>query len=315
MRVAGGQALMMMDQPGLAEADIRAGVELSERAGWTHGLALALTMQCRLDLRTDRLQQLVVHSERALAAYEAADQPSGQAIALGWLGLGHLLTGNLPASLAAQRRAISLHHVSQGRFDRAATLTNLGETLHLLGRSAEALEHLDEALAIFGEMGQPVDEAATHTCLAIVYRDTGRETEAAAEAARARELCAQIDDLMHRIGAEHVWATIAAARAEGPARQLFAEALRLAGQFTMRHPEAEIRTSLARALRAEGRCEEAVAEACQALALAEAGAYRVVAARANAVLAEALADLGQPAQAAHHAARAATLRAETGLRL
>jgi DNA-binding SARP family transcriptional activator len=315
LRVACGQALMMMDQPGPAAAHVHTAVALSERASWWQGHALALVMLCRLDLRTDRLQEMVAHSQLALAAYDRAGERTGQAIALGWLGLAHLLTGDLRASLAAQRQATEVHHASHGRFDRATTLTNIAETLHLLGRSDEALDHIEEALNIFADMGHPVDEAATQTCLAMVYRDTGRMAEAAVAATRAREMCAEADDLTHRIGAEHVRATIATA--EGidqkiTARQAFAEALRLAGGFTMRHPEADIRTSLANALRREGRPREAAAEARRALSLAEAGGYRLIEAKASRILAKCVAELGQHADAQNYADRATGLFGLTG---
>jgi tetratricopeptide (TPR) repeat protein len=223
--------------------------------------------------------------------------------------------GRLTDAVTYQQRAMRLHRASAGRYDQAGTLVNLAETLHLLGRRDEALASVGEALAIYAELRHPPMEANALTSLALIHRDSGDIDEAAVAARQARDMLAEADDDVGAIGAQHALATIAAALGDTlTAERHFDEALRRAGTINLRHPEAEVRVSYAGALCGQGRLDEALDQARQALGLARVAGYALIEAKAHTVLADVFAALGRPGETAEHARRALGLHRQTGHR-
>jgi DNA-binding SARP family transcriptional activator/tetratricopeptide (TPR) repeat protein len=315
VRIACTHALVMLLDLAGAGRHARIAAERARMAGWWEGYAQALNMLGSVQLNRGMLDDTIRYSRRALAAYRRVDHNTGQAIALGRLGLACLLRGRLIDSLTYQQQAMDLHRASAGRHDQATTLTNLAETLHLLGRRDEALQSILEALRIHAELGHPASECSGFICLAMIYRDHGRLDEAETAAASAWQILAGNDHALDRTSARHVLGTIAAAKGDDAvADGHFEQALQSAAALQIRHPEAEIRTSYADALRLRGQLDPAFEHAHRALELAEAAGYDLIRARACAALADIYVDIGDRSTAGDHARRAMDLFQRSGHR-
>ncbi|SDJ42114.1 AfsR/SARP family transcriptional regulator [Streptomyces indicus] len=137
-------------------------------------------------LRTGALSPAIDHLERALALYRQVGDRSLQAATLNNLGVGNWRQSNLSAAADCFRQALTLYEeYSVHQRLRAPATNNLARILHILGRSDEALELFEQALAIARENGNQASESNTLCGLADVNAAAGRHREALDYAHRA----------------------------------------------------------------------------------------------------------------------------------
>jgi serine/threonine protein kinase/tetratricopeptide (TPR) repeat protein len=93
----------------------------------------------------------LLEQAQALYASERGEDSAEVAFALANLGLVHDALGDLPAAVAAHRRAVTIEAAvfDANHTDLAHARTNLATTLRKLGRCAEALPEVDRAVAAF----------------------------------------------------------------------------------------------------------------------------------------------------------------------
>jgi tetratricopeptide (TPR) repeat protein len=278
---------------GLAEARWRQGrydaarqgyahvAELSRTADWSAGEVAALGNLGTVCLLTGRVREAVEHLERALTL---TDRPASRALTLGSLGAAHRELGDLPRSVSQLTEALEVFRSIGSRVGEAIALNNLGESRLTAGEFDVALTHVAESLALFREAGSRVNEAVALRGLAAVHLAAGRPAEAAPYAEQAYEICAEVADRRLEMDTLGTLGGIRAATDPTAGTELYLRALHLARGSGNRYPETEILVSLAELQLRLGRTEAAHGWADQAAAVAAECGYRLLAARAAAVL-------------------------------
>jgi DNA-binding SARP family transcriptional activator/Tfp pilus assembly protein PilF len=102
----------------------------------------------------------------------------GQASAHNNLGTAYERLGRYPEALEQLQQALALFQELEDRHSQAASLTNLGIVYWRLGHHVGALEHHQQALIIYGELGDHRGQAVSLSNLGIVDVEFGRHTEA-----------------------------------------------------------------------------------------------------------------------------------------
>ena len=142
-----------------------------------------------------RPQEGIHYLERAIDYYENTEHSVLAAVAHNNLGLSLMNIGQWDRAEAAFRRSLTLLRAANEREENIPMgLDSLGELELLRGNFAEAREHLQQAVAMAGEIGNKWYECQTLRTLARCLIATNCEAEALATAQRARELAERIGD-------------------------------------------------------------------------------------------------------------------------
>ncbi len=204
----------------------------------------------------------------ALEAAERLDDGLARADAVRILGVATHSSGRRNQALDCYGRALRMYQQLGNRPGEAITLSNIGLTLQVMGRSAEAVDHGQRALAVHRDGG--VYEAAMHANIAVAYRSLGRLHEALRHNQCAYELYTLIGDQRGRGGA---LSNLGLAHASlGHADQAVAshrraiELMRAAGDEV---GECDVRNDFGETLRLLRRLDDAEREYRQALADAQ----------------------------------------------
>ncbi|MDN3243111.1 AfsR/SARP family transcriptional regulator [Glycomyces tritici] len=181
--------------------------------------------------------------------------------------LRHL--GRFDEAIASQERALVIYREQESLSGQATVLNNLGMIFRSMGRHEEAIEHLRRCVALDERTGEPGDLAVSLLNLAQSYIEGGRAPEAIETAGRSLEL---LRELAHRRGQGRAMETIGLAHGQIGEHGVAASWLRRASEVFAgigdRWHQSGSLTGLGRALRADGRADEADAVLEQALELA-----------------------------------------------
>ena len=143
------RSLWVMLRPDEAEAALARGLSLLADDGPSIARAGLLARQARTLMLQSRYHRAVSVARRALAEQEQLGMPDAyhpvEMGALNALGVSLVATGDIEEGAAALRRALALARERGYLQEVAAAAVNLGESLHRVGRSAEALAVAREA--------------------------------------------------------------------------------------------------------------------------------------------------------------------------
>ena len=107
-------------------------------------------------LLRDRPDAAEAHLTSALARFHDLDDPVGESRALNDLGTAARLRGDVEAGLVLHREALARRRGTSNRQAQSTSLLHIGEALVALGRPAEAVEALAEALSLAEGVGAGV---------------------------------------------------------------------------------------------------------------------------------------------------------------
>ena len=123
----------------------------------------------------------------ARTARRQAGEPSGEGHALASLGAATRQLGRSAEAAEYNEQALAVYRRAGDRSGQARALNNLGLAEIELGRSALALEHLEQACAGFAAEGEQRGEASALDSLGDAYHRLGRHGRAADCFARSIE--------------------------------------------------------------------------------------------------------------------------------
>ena len=172
-----------------------------------------------------------------LALRRQLGNPADIAATLSTLAVTRLSSGDAPGAVAASTEALQLFRQCQDRGGEAIALLQLGQTEAYQGRRAEALQHLDESLAIAREIKHPETEGEAELVLGELALAAEDVATAEQDFNRSLTVCQAAGD--RRGSANAAWALsridLLAGRL-GAAGDRLREALLAFDSFEMRDP-------------------------------------------------------------------------------
>ena len=258
---------------------------LAERAGWVRGQTTALGVLATAYRDAGRIEEAPAVYHRVLALYRRDGWLNGEALTLHHLARTYWYLGRLPEAVEAAAEAVALRRRVGSRDGEAASQDLLGLVCHAAGRLDEALDHLSQALTVARQIGDRGVEATILRDLAEVHRDRGEPRRALdlahAALARAREL----GDIRIEVDALNTLGTVHHRLGQHrEAMALHRQALELAGTDGDRYPHIEAFLGLATASHGLGHTDQAIGYGRRALTAAGRIGFRLLEARARAVL-------------------------------
>jgi DNA-binding SARP family transcriptional activator len=305
----------------LADANFRMGnyqqaIEFSTRAldsarqtGWAEGEAAALNNLGNLHVVSGQLLEAVDFHRTALELNQRIGRLPSQFNNLSNLAITYQHLGDLRTAYLRYAEALAISRKIGSPQAEAATLSDLGSVLHDLGQFGEAQNNLLLALAMHREIGDRGSEVDTRNRLATLLSDAGDQATALDHAHAGLTLARDIAyrrleaNALNALGVIHLRLGHV-----NTAIDHHQQAVALARDTAWRYGETLGMIGLATARR---RSEEAV----QAIDLARKIGYRVLSARAGAVLAAILLDQDEVGDAEKLASQALASHRETGYRL
>ncbi|GIG90499.1 SARP family transcriptional regulator [Plantactinospora endophytica] len=258
-----GQALWSLGQAVEALAEYEQALALAERHGWPEGEAYLLHNIGLVQKLLGRLPEARSWYRRALTVSRACGCIHVEAVTLNDLGAMLVDEGRAEDAAAHFAAALRLNEGrAAGRQSAAGNRSNLGMALRMLGRMAEAREHLEEALAYFVETRSPTGQLCVLDELSQMYAALGEHDAAVDTARRALALTRTTGD--QRAQAELLFTlgdALLSAHSLAEAERCFGEAYALGERLG--YPLLRIRAGLglARAELAAGRGVEALLRA------------------------------------------------------
>ena len=128
-------------------------------------------------------------AKRALDLARAAKDPVAQQQAFSTLAFVHDETGDRESALRLHAESLRISRALSFRRREGIDLANMGETLFRLERYDRALQHFEEALGIFVEIGDRACEGDCRVNVGRTLLSTGRSTEAFAMLASGLAMC------------------------------------------------------------------------------------------------------------------------------
>ena len=221
----GGLAYWQRDLPA-GEAACTEAAQLAEQAGDTQGLAEALYNLAFPVWQQGRMAEAGQLADRSQQLFADVGDTGGTARVLWLRGILALLNGDLDAAEWLFRESVDRHRGSTDAFHLAWSLRNLGRTVLMQGRSAEARTLLEESLRLFaptGDVSAIVLHLSDFAMLAGLEDDAEREVRLAGAVRRLQRLTGT-DLVDHPINAiPRLEADLAALGADG--ERLFAEGI------------------------------------------------------------------------------------------
>lgn len=294
---------------------LRRVVDLSRRAGWTEGQAVAL---CNLGSVYGDLGQLEESNDNLLRALDLWQQigPShGQAITLNNLGNSERIRGRLWDAADHLIRALDVSR-QMNSVGLCSALGTLGQVYHDLGKFTLGADRLYEAVNVARQIGDHAGEATSLAALSRLHHDAGRVDEAL-EFARTALRLSKDAGYHHRQSAacNALAAAYDSLGCHQEAADHYSQALRLAQEAGARYFETEALIGLSRLNTHLRNHDEADAFARDALAISKKTEFRVLAGQALTALAEIHIDRGELSEAVAQAQRAIALHRDSGHRL
>jgi tetratricopeptide (TPR) repeat protein len=267
-----------------AQAATRA-LDLAARAGWMQAQAAALGVLGTVHRDAGEMDEAAVAYSRALALYRADGSRAGEALTLNHLGRTYWYLGRLDDALDVATRSLEFHRESGSRAAEAAALDTLGEICQAGGLLDRAIEHHERALALARDIGDRGAEVYALRNLAEAHRDR-QDSGRAAELARSAVILArEAGDIRIEADALNTLGTIRHALGHsGEAAAYHREALGLVEAAADPYPQIQSWLGLAAACAGLGRADEALEHARRAEAAARDGGFRLLEARARALL-------------------------------
>jgi len=148
---------------------------------------------CLLWERQERFDQALDHAQQALAVFQAADHPQGQARALNAVGWYQTVRGDHVQALACCTRALALFQQVGDRNGAADTWDSIGYAHHHLADYTQAVRCYQRALDLYREFGDRFHEAAVLTHFGDVYQAAGDPTAAGAAWRQALDILTDLD--------------------------------------------------------------------------------------------------------------------------
>jgi class 3 adenylate cyclase/tetratricopeptide (TPR) repeat protein len=136
-------------------------IDVCREAGERHNEAGLLGNIGNVFLRGGRLDEAEEHLSRALAIHCETGNRRAEGIALQNLAEVQRARGELDTALDTAAMALEIHRETGYRWFEALVLRNIGNTFGDLGNSGRAMEYLDRALAIFGDLENPSEKGYT----------------------------------------------------------------------------------------------------------------------------------------------------------
>lgn len=159
------------------------------RQAWVHHYRdLVLGMQGRDGAALDA-------ARAALHLFEAADDRSGQAIAMSDVGWYQGRLGDHAEAVRTCERALVEHRALGNRSYEAHTWSCLGDTHHQRGDTTIAIDSYEHALALFHEVGDRYGQATTLARLGDLHESNGDPGRASELRARAGAILGELDPL------------------------------------------------------------------------------------------------------------------------
>jgi len=147
----------------------RQALTLFRQAGDRTGEAQALTNLGDVETRLGRHGPAGEHHQQALTLYRQAGDRTGEAWALTGLGDVHTRLGRPDQATEHHHRAVALFREIGDRDGEPWALNGLGEAAHAAGRPADALAHHTAAHAAAAGTGARDQQARAHTGLGTAY--------------------------------------------------------------------------------------------------------------------------------------------------
>ena len=177
--------------------NLHAAVDYAAASGRTvHAVQVSAAMSGFL-LTHGHVEQAAALHQTALAAARQAEDRTGEAVILNYLGFVHGLTGDYPAAVASQQQAITLFRDAGDRPGQAYALNQLGVIQGVTGDYAAAIASQQEALALFRDAGERLGQATVLNELGVVQMRTG---DYPAAAASHQQALAEFHDIGHPLG-------------------------------------------------------------------------------------------------------------------
>lgn len=258
-------------------------VALSRQAGWAAGEADALNEIAVVHGERGVAGPLIDILDRALNLEPVRSNPHDHSAMLMNIGLAHLLTGDLERALARAEQAYAMLPESAPPNRTGTCLANLATVHRMLGDHDTAADYAERALCLQRDNDFRPGIVFALDVAARIDLDTGRPERARSKAAEALALARELGSPR---ATTRVLLTAGALAAQPQAAlDHFRAALDLATERGNHYLETEARLGIAEALRADGRPEDARAEAATAWKISEQFGYRLLAERAAALTA------------------------------
>src|SRR5215469_7118461 len=150
-------------------------------------------------MKTDDLHDLVGQLERVkdgaeLEKWKASHQLSTELLGGIWSRLQDLLTVDPQTALRLSEWMLSIAFDVKDPYMKAMALRAKGNSLVSIDDYFQAIEYFEEALKIFGEIGDQLEVAGTMMNRVVVYLRLSRFEEALADADRVTEMFSKLGD-------------------------------------------------------------------------------------------------------------------------
>ncbi|RSN29125.1 AfsR family transcriptional regulator [Amycolatopsis sp. WAC 04169] len=291
-------------------------LELATSERWPEAEAAARGNLAGVHWELGALDEAVAELDRAIELNSRMGWEAGLSANLHNIGTLLRELGKPQEAIQRLAQALSLIERNANRDGAAHVYTTLGEVYLDLGRLTDARESLSKGVSLHRENGARYGEATALCSLAALCAETGDFTEAAEHAEAMLELARETGDRRAEANALAALAELGG-RAELPVAPevLAGQAVELAHKIHYTRAEIVSLLALAEVCRRGGRLDDAVTHAGAAAELAARRDFRLLAARAQTVLATTRRDRGDRKQAAECAERALTLHRRTGNRI
>lgn len=161
-----------------------------------HSQAIALRCQALLELLLEDYERSQTDFLRSLALFDQAGDDFNASRVLNDLGTLHQARGELHQAVERYRQALArLLPAWAGQTEEAMMRNNLGLALVSLGDDRAGAAELEQARALYGQLGQPQGVARTQINLGQVYRRRGDLAQASAAYEQALQILHSFGDL------------------------------------------------------------------------------------------------------------------------
>ncbi|MDG9702698.1 BTAD domain-containing putative transcriptional regulator [Streptomyces sp. DH37] len=173
---------------GQADDDAHRAMVLAESTGDPVPRCYAPNDRGIIAIYQGRYQDGETYLNRAIEAFRADGNRTGEASALCNLSRIHLALGRIGSAIRLAERGVAIYTDMKLNMRLANGRYALGVALTSAGRVSEALDELNRALALFHESRQPLWEGVTHLRLAEAHLAARRPAQAATHAEQALAL-------------------------------------------------------------------------------------------------------------------------------
>ncbi|MEW9533276.1 tetratricopeptide repeat protein [Microbispora sp. NPDC049125] len=299
-----------------ALAHLGRALDMSRRAGWREGQAVALTNTGSVQMDLGRLEEAGASLLSSLDLSRQGGDDGSDVMTHNNLGELERMRGRLRAATRHLDRAMEKGRRLGVSAGLVTTLETTGQVHYDLGHLASSAAYLNRALRFARLIGDDANRVNSLVFLSYIHRDAGRLIEAV-ECARVALRLSEDLTYRHRDCAGHnaLAACYHDLGRHAEAIDHYRSGLRLAQEAAIRYSESEALVGLALVNTRIGNHDEARGFAHDALALARQADFRVREGQVLTVLAETHLREGDHAEAAEHARHAIDLHRETGHRL